>query len=89
MVGLYGRTESAVLNASASVDDVDAQMDLADADVLDGNWDAAFNRLIASIKVTSGDDRARLRTRLLELFIIAGDEPPVIPARTALASALF
>ena len=89
MVGLYGRTETAVLNASASVDDVDAQMDLADADVLDGNWGAAFDRLIAGIKVTAGDDRARLRARLLELFLIAGDEPAVIPARTALASALF
>ncbi|CAB4610692.1 unannotated protein [freshwater metagenome] len=89
MVGLYGRTETAVLNASASVDDVDAQMDLADADVLDGNWGAAFDRLIAAIKVTAGDDRARLRARLLELFLIAGDEPAVIPARTALASALF
>ena len=89
MVGLYGRTETAVLNASASVDDVDAQMDLADANVLDGNWGAAFDRLIAAIKVTAGDDRARLRARLLELFLIAGDEPAVIPARTALASALF
>jgi putative thioredoxin len=89
MVGLYGRTESAVLNVSASVNDVDAQMDLADADVLDGNWGAAFDRLISAIKVTAGDDRARLRTRLLELFLIAGDEPAVIPARTALASALF
>ena len=89
MVGLYGRTETAVLNASASVDDVDAQMDLADANVLDGNWGAAFDRLIAGIKVTAGDDRARLRARLLELFLIAGDEPAVIPARTALASALF
>lgn len=89
MVGLYGRTESAVLNPNAAVGDVDAQMDLADADVLDGNWSAAFERLIAAIKVTAGDDRARVRTRLLELFLIAGDEPSVVPARTALASALF
>jgi putative thioredoxin len=89
MVGLYGRTESAVLNPNAAVGDVDAQMDLADADVLGGNWSAAFERLIAAIKVTAGDDRARARTRLLELFLIAGDEPSVIPARTALASALF
>ena len=89
MVGLYGRTESAVLNPAAAVNDVDAQMDLADSDVLNGNWESAFSRLIAAIKVTAGDDRARLRTRLLELFMIAGDEPAVIPARTALASALF
>jgi putative thioredoxin len=89
MVGLYGRTESAVWNLDATAGDVDAQMDLADADVLDGNWGVAFDRLISAIKVTAGDDRARLRARLLELFLIAGDEPAVIPARTALASALF
>lgn len=89
MVGLYGRTESAVLNPTAAIDDVNAQMDLADADVLEGNWESAFGRLIAAIKVTGGDERALLRTRLLELFMIAGDEPAVVPARTALASALF
>ena len=89
MVGLYGRTESAVLNPGAAIDDVNAQMDLADADVLEGSWESAFGRLIAAIKVTGGDERALLRTRLLELFMIAGDEPAVVPARTALASALF
>ena len=89
MVGLYGRTESAVLNPGAAIDDVNAQMDLADADVLEGSWESAFARLIAVIKVTAGDDRAFVRTRLLELFLIAGDEPAVIPARAALASALF
>ena len=89
MVGLYGRTESAVLNPAAAVNDVNAQMDLADADVLEGNWESAFGRLVASIKVTAGDDRALVRTRLLELFLIAGDEPAVVPARAALASALF
>lgn len=89
MVGLYGRTETAVLNPEAQPHDVDGQMDLADADVLNGNWASAFERLVNAIKVTAGDDRARLRTRLLELFLIAGDEPSVVPARTALASALF
>ena len=89
MVGLYGRTESAVLNPAAAVNDVKAQMDLADADVLEGNWESAFGRLVAAIKVTAGDDRALVRTRLLELFLIAGDEPAVVPARAALASALF
>ncbi|MFA7324352.1 MAG: tetratricopeptide repeat protein [Candidatus Nanopelagicales bacterium] len=89
MVGLYRRTESAILDDQAAVSDVDAQLDLADAQALSLDWSGAFNRLIATVKATVGDDRNRTRARLLELFLIAGDDPAVQPARTALASALF
>jgi len=89
MVGLYHRSEQATLVEDAAVTDVDAQLDLADADALNGDWPAAFARLIATIKATSGDERNRTRARLLELFVIADDDPAVAPARTALASALF
>ncbi|MTB27939.1 MAG: tetratricopeptide repeat protein [Actinobacteria bacterium] len=89
MVGLYGRTENAVLNFDAQADEIDAQLDLADADALNGNWPAAFSRLVAAVRITTGDNRSRVRTRLLELFMIAGDDPAVIPARAALSSALF
>jgi len=89
MVGLYGRTESAALNPDAQAGDIDAQLDLADADAIDGNWPVAFSRLVAAVHITTGDDRSRVRTRLLELFMIAGDDPAVIPARAALSSALF
>ncbi|MDO9484705.1 MAG: tetratricopeptide repeat protein [Actinomycetota bacterium] len=89
MVGLYGRSEVATLVPDAEVTDVDAQLDLADAEALNSDWAAAFARLIATVKATSGDDRNRARTRLLELFVVADDDPAVAPARTALASALF
>ena len=89
MVGLYHRSELATLDEDAAADDVDAQLDLADADALNGDWPAAFARLIATVKATSGEDRNRTRARLLELFVIADDDPAVAPARTALASALF
>ncbi len=89
MVGLYHRSENATLVNDADVADVDAQLDLADADALNSDWTAAFARLIATIKATSGDERNRTRARLLELFVIADDDPAVAPARTALASALF
>jgi len=89
VVGLYGRTESAILNPDAQASDIDAQLDLADAEALDGNWPAAFSRLVAVVRITTGEDRSRVRTRLLELFMIAGDDPAVIPARAALSSALF
>ncbi|MDP2014727.1 MAG: tetratricopeptide repeat protein, partial [Actinomycetota bacterium] len=42
-----------------------------------------------TVKATSGEERNRARARLLELFVIADDDPAVAPARTALASALF
>lgn len=89
MVGLYRRSEAATLVADAAQSDVDAQLDLADAEALNSDWTAAFARLIATVKATSGEERNRARTRLLELFVIADDDPAVAPARTALASALF
>lgn len=89
MVGLYQRTETAELRPDAAADDVDAQLDLADAQALELDWAGAFARLVATVRATSGADRDRTRTRMLELFLIAGDDPAVAPARTALASALF
>ena len=64
---------------------------LRDADVAAaaGDWATAFATLIDEVKATSGDDRNHVRERLLQLFLIAGDDPAVPPARLALASALF
>jgi putative thioredoxin len=55
-----------------------------------GNPGAGFSVLINAIKISSGEDRDKLRARLLELFIVVGDsDPEVIKARRDLASALF
>jgi putative thioredoxin len=64
---------------------------LRDADVAAaaGDWTTAFATLVDEVKATSGDDRNHVRERLLDLFLIAGDDPAVPPARLALASALF
>jgi putative thioredoxin len=56
---------------------------------LQGNWSACFNRLIDAVRQSAGDDRERARTRIVELFSVAGDDSAVASARTALASALF
>ena len=51
---------------------------------------AAFDRLIATIKRTAGDDRTRVRTRLLELFeLFETGDPTVVAARRKLATALY
>ena len=61
----------------------------ADLAALEGDWQSAFALLVECVRETSGDDRDAVRARLLELFLIAGEDPAVPPARTALASALY
>lgn len=81
---------SAIERADADSDDLDAQLAAADAEVAIGKVDEGFNRLIQTIKRTSGDDRNRVREHLIEMFEVfpEGDER-VIKARRNLASALF
>lgn len=75
--------------AAADPDDVDAQLLAADLDVMGGHVDDAFSRLVDAVRVTAGDDRDRIRERLVVLFGIVGDDDRVARARRALASALF
>lgn len=70
--------------------DVDAALTAADVEAAVGDFGAAFARLLASVRVTAGDDRERVRQRLVDLFEIAGPgHPEVAPARRNLASALY
>ncbi len=79
--------------ATAAAEDpsnVDAGLAVADRDLFGGHVEDAFARLVDLVRVTGGDDRARVRTRLLQLFEVVGsDDPHVAVARTRLASALF
>ncbi|WP_291313850.1 tetratricopeptide repeat protein [Corynebacterium sp. UBA2622] len=79
------RTTDAVEDAAADPGDVDKQLAAADAEVVAGAPERAFDRLVA---LAGAEPRAK--ERLLELFTLfdAGD-PRVIAARTKLASALF
>ncbi|WP_297084432.1 tetratricopeptide repeat protein [uncultured Demequina sp.] len=81
----------AVRRAAADApDDVDAQLAVADLDIMGGQVEDAFGRLIDLVRRTPGDDRDRIRTRLVELFDVVGaTDPRVANARQALASALF
>jgi putative thioredoxin len=79
-----------VLQKASDRKDFSSQMDLADLELMKGNPGAGFAVLINAIKISSGEDRDKLRARLLELFIVVGDsDPEVIKARRDLASALF
>jgi putative thioredoxin len=93
-IGLLRRVdaldESAITRADAAPDDVPAQLAAADYALSGGDVDAALNRLLATLRRTSGDDRDTVRDRLVEYFDLLGpDDPHVPPARRALANALF
>lgn len=84
--------EPADLIAAAEADpqDVEAAKAAADAEIVSGNADSAFNRLISLIRTTAGDEKESLRLRVLDLFEVLGaDDPAVTKARTALMRALF
>ncbi|WP_062990782.1 tetratricopeptide repeat protein [Nocardia anaemiae] len=83
-------SDSAIATADADPANVDAALDAADVELLSQQPEAAFDRLIAVIKKTAGDDRTRARTRLLELFeLFDPAEPFVVAARRKLAAALY
>jgi putative thioredoxin len=76
--------------AAENRDDVDAQLLVADLDMLGGHVDDAFTRLIDLVRRTSGEERDQARQRLLSLFAAVGnDDPRVLKGRQGLASALF
>jgi putative thioredoxin len=80
----------ALAKAAADPDDLAAQQLAADIEVLSGQAPEAYERLIALVKRTSGEERDAVRKHLLSLFSVAGpDDPAVAGARRALASALF
>ena len=93
-VGLLERASkldpNTVLQKASDRKDFASQLDLADLELMKGNPGAGFAILINAIKIAIGEDRDRLRARLLELFMVVGDsDPEVIKARRDLASALF
>jgi putative thioredoxin len=95
MAKLLQRTQGVDLNvaraaAADNPDDVDAQVLVADLDLLGGHVDDAFNRLIGLVARTSGDERNAARQHLIGLFAAVGnDDARVIKGRRNLASALF
>ncbi len=70
--------------------DVQIQMQCADVEIMQGELEQGFKRLLQLISVLSGDEQKRVKERLLDLFALVDPaDPRVIKARAALANALF
>lgn len=73
-----------------SEEPVPAALRTADLMLVAGEYDSAFSVLVDAIRVHFGEDRATLRTRLLEILeSLPADDPRVLDARRNLANALY
>jgi putative thioredoxin len=71
-------------------DDLTSQMMCADIEIAQGDYEAAFNRLIAAVKSFTANDRDQAKAHLLQLFnLVDPADPRLVKARGRLASALF
>jgi putative thioredoxin len=88
---VQGVDPAAVLAAARDAPDrVDAQLRAADVEVLNGDAERAYQRLVELVRRSAPEDRERVRQHLVSLFAVAGpDDPVVASARRALANALF
>lgn len=70
--------------------DLDAQLLVADLDMLGGHVDDAFTRLLDHLRGADQETKDVIRARLLDLFEVAGPaDPRVAAARKRLANLLF
>ena len=82
--------EAARRQADSQPDDAKAQARVADIDLAMGRIDASFQRMLDTIRRTSGDERDRARKHLIGLFdIFPPKDPRVTKARATLSSLLF
>jgi putative thioredoxin len=76
--------------AAENPDDVEAQCRVADLEMATGRIEEAFDRLLGTIRRTSGADRDQARRHLISLFdAFPPREPRVAKARATLSSLLF
>ena len=84
------QSPDAVAAADAAPGDIDAAFAAADVQILNQDVSGAFERLIALVRSTSGDERTSVRTRLIELFeLFDPADPEVVVGRRNLANALY
>ena len=94
-IGLIRRVETydqaaARRDAASRPDDAEAQARVADIELAMGRIEDSFDRMLATIKRTSGEERDKARKHLVSLFeIFPPKDPRVSKARARLSSLLF
>ena len=86
MCGIFQRIEGKTPPSGDSVDELLLAADFAAAE---GEWNIALSAVVSAVQASSGQEREHARTRAVEYFALAGDDPSVPGARIALANALF
>lgn len=77
-------------NAAQNPEDVQAQIDVADLDLLGGHVEDAFTRLVRFIAAHRDESREPVRAHLVDLYAVVGEsDPRVAASRRQLAMALF
>ncbi|MEV6244485.1 tetratricopeptide repeat protein [Lentzea sp. NPDC051838] len=85
-----GVDPAVIAKADGALEDIDAQLAAADAQVALQQVDEAFKRLVDTVRRVYGEDRDRVRQHLVGLFeLFPADDPRVAAARRNLASALY
>lgn len=78
------------IEAAATSHDPVAICNAADIEISRGDAADGFSRLIEGIKASAGAERDQIREHLLQRFkLFVADDPAVVAARRALATALF
>jgi len=82
--------DEVIIEATNNPTDIHLQLRAADVEMVNGGVEAAFTRLLHAIRATSGDERAKVKDHLLNLFALVDQgDPRLVAARKELASALF
>lgn len=77
-------------SAEQNPEDVELAMRCADIEVVHGAIEPAFARLLRLLPTLHGDEKNKVKDRLIELFsLVDPTDPILIKARAQLASALF
>ena len=82
--------DAVILESTNNPGDITLQLKAADVEIVNGGVEAAFTRLLHAVRATAGDDRAKVKDHLLNLFaLVDPSDPRLVAARKELASALF
>lgn len=88
LLRLEGKDLAVIIDSDATTDE--SILEKADALIATGNSAAGFKLLLGLFEKTAKDEREPIRLRLVEMFMVAGnDNPDVRAARKALSLLLF